>query len=59
MRLNRFVSKSPKADDLIDARYEYKKIVIPLILFTPVIKKVKAVGRGYKLKTDKEMRKKG
>jgi len=56
---NRAVSKLHKADGLIDARYEYKKIVIPLIVVTPVIKKVKAIGRGYKLKTDKEMRKKG
>lgn len=56
---NRAVSKLQKADGLIDARYEYKKIVIPLIVVTPVIKKVKAIGRGYRLKTDREMKKKG
>lgn len=54
---NRAVSQLDKADGLIDARYEHKKVVIPLILFTPVIKKTKAIGRGYRLKTDSELKK--
>lgn len=54
---NRATAKVQHADGLLNTRYEHKKIVIPLILFTPVIKKVKAVGRAYKLKTDREMKK--
>ncbi len=54
---NKAIKQLDKADGLIDTRYEHKKIVIPLILFTPVIKKTTAVGRGYRLKTDAEMRK--
>ena len=45
------------ADGLLETRYEHKKIVIPLIVVTPVIKRTKAVGRGYRLKSDEEIRK--
>ena len=52
---NEAVEQLENADGLIEARYEHKKIVIPLIIVTPVIKRTKAVGRGYRLKEDKEL----
>jgi len=53
---NRATTKVEEADGLLNARYEHKKLVIPLIVVTPVIKRVKVVGRAYKLKTDQELK---
>jgi hypothetical protein len=47
----------PKADGLIKPRYEYKKTSIPLILIGFTKKKVTATGKGYRLKTEEEMKK--
>ena len=52
---NSAVEQLENADGLIETRYEHKKIVIPLIIFTPVIKKTTAIGRGYRLKEDGEL----
>ena len=42
------------ADGILEPRYEYKKITIPLILISYVHKKVKVKGKAYRLKTDSE-----
>jgi len=54
---NKAVEQIKEADGLLDTRYEHKKLVIPLIVVTPVIKRTKAVGRGYRLKSDEERQK--
>ena len=51
------VKMLPKADGLIKPRYEYKKTSIPLILVGFTKKKVTATGKGYRLKTEDEMKK--
>lgn len=51
------VKMLPKADGLLKPRYEYKKTAIPLIVFGFVSKKVTATGKGYRLKTEEEMKK--
>lgn len=50
------VKMLPKADGLIEPRYEYKKTSVPLILIGFTTKKVTAIGKGYRLKTDEEMK---
>ena len=51
------VKMLPKADGLIKPRYEYKKTSVPLILVGFTKKKVTATGKGYRLKTEEEMKK--
>lgn len=50
------VKMLPSADGLIKPRYEYKKTRVPLLLFGFVTKKVTATGKGYRLKTETEMK---
>lgn len=51
------VKMLPSADGLIKPRYEYKKMTIPLILVGYTNKKVTITGKGYRLKTEEEMKK--
>ena len=42
------------ADGILEPRYEYKRLVVPLIVATYVRKEVKVKGKAYRLKTDTE-----
>lgn len=46
----------PEADGLIKPRYEYKKVSIPLILIGFTSKKVTVTGKGYRLKSEDEIK---
>ena len=51
------VKMLPTADGIIKPRFEYKKMSIPLIVVGFTKKKVVATGKGYRLKTEEEMKK--
>jgi hypothetical protein len=53
---NEAVRKVPNCDGIITPRVEYQKQVIPLIIFSLVNRKVVVTGRGYKIKTDSEIK---
>ena len=52
---NRAIEQMPEADGLIKPRYQVKKTVIPLILINFSVKRVTAIGKGFRIKTDSEL----
>ena len=45
----------PNADGLLDQTENYHKTVVPLVVVTPVVKKVKITGTAYHIRTDAEL----
>ncbi len=53
---NQAVKKVANCDGIITPRVEYTRQVYPFIIFSLVNRKVTVTGRGYKLKTDAEIK---
>lgn len=54
---NEAVKKIPNCDGILTPRAEYSKKAVPLLIFSTVTKKVTVTGRGFRIKTDSELKK--
>ena len=55
MTYKRAVKKYKNTTGLLNERSQYKKVTIPLILFTFVFKKIEVSGSSYHIKSDSEL----